>query len=54
MAVLHKKVDPVLLESDGIGVRFGYALNDLYVLDIQLEAAGCPLVGSNLTRNDDG
>ena len=54
MAVLHKKVDAMLLESDGIWVRFGYALNDLNLFNIQFVASGSSFVCSDLASHDDG
>jgi hypothetical protein len=43
----------MLLEGDGVGVGFGDALNHLDVFDVEFEAAGGALVGSDLAGDDD-
>ena len=53
MAVLHEEVDAVLLGGDGVRVGLGNALDDLNVFDVELEAAGCALVGADFAGDDD-
>ena len=53
MAMLHEEVDAVLLESDGVGVGLGDALDDLEVFNVELVAAGGALVGADFAGDDD-
>src|ERR1700690_356296 len=53
MAVLHQKIDAMLFGSDGIRSRFGHALHDFHVRDIEFVAARSALVGANLAFDDD-
>src|ERR1700687_650172 len=39
--------------SDGVGSRFGHALHDLDVRDIEFIAAGGALIGANFAFDDD-
>jgi hypothetical protein len=54
MAVFHEEVDAVLFEGDGVGSGLGDALDDLDVFDVELEAAGGALVGTDFAGDDDG
>lgn len=50
--MLHEKVNAVLLQADGVGIVFRYALDHLQILDINLVAAGRALVGADFARDD--
>src|ERR1035437_7579539 len=53
MAMLHEEVDAVLLGSDGVGVGLGDTLDDLEAFNVEFEAAGSALVGTDFAADDD-
>ena len=53
VAVLHEEVDAVFFEGDGERGVFGDALEDFYVFDVELVAAGGAGVGTDFAGDDE-
>ncbi len=52
MAMVHQKIDAVVLGRDRVGVRFGDALEDFGAFDVHLVTAGRARLGADFSAND--
>ncbi len=54
VAMIHQKLDAVILRGDGVGIGFRHALHHFQILHVHFVAAGGALVGADLAGDNDG